>query len=327
MRILVLGAGGIGGYFGGRLLEAGRDVTFLVREKRAHELDTEGLIIRSRLADAAISRPPAVTSDRLRQPFDVILLTCKAYDLADAIASFGPAVGPGTLILPLLNGMKHLDVLDDRFGRARVLGGKCVIAATLNDQHEIVHLNDTHELSFGVRDGGAATRAQELADEFARANFKSRLSDAIVHEMWEKWVFIATCAGINCLLRADIGDIHNAAPDLPTKLLDECAQIASAQGFPPSARSLEQCKAILTKPESRLTASMLRDVERGSQTEGEHIVGDLLRRAQGLAVPILGIVYAHLKAYETRRLREQRPGAGGHAIGEAAGSGKELTCG
>jgi 2-dehydropantoate 2-reductase len=326
MRILVLGAGGIGGYFGGRLLEAGRDVTFLVREKRAHELATEGLVIRSRLGDAKISKPPAVTADRLREPFDVVLLACKAYDLADSLVSFAPGIGPQTLILPVLNGMRHLDVLDARFGRTRVLGGKCVIAATLNDRHEIVHLNDTHELSFGQRDGGSSAHVEKLATFFAGANFKARLSEAIVQEMWEKWVFIATCAGLNCLMRADIGDITTAAPDLPARLLDECAQIAAAQGFRPSLRSLEQCTAILTKHGSRLTASMLRDIERGSPTEGEHIVGDLFRRAEGRAVPILGIVYAHLKAYEVRRSREPGAGARSHVIGEAAGSGEQLIC-
>jgi 2-dehydropantoate 2-reductase len=326
MRILVLGAGSIGGYFGGRLLQAGRDITFLVRDKRARQLATLGLVIRSRLGDATISRPPTIGADRLRETFDVILLTCKAYDLADAIASFRPAVGPQSLILPVLNGMRHLDVLDGQFGRARVLGGKCVIAATLNDQHEIVHLNDTHELSFGERDGGTSARMQELVGVFANANLKARLSESIVQEMWEKWVFIATCAGINCLLRADIGDIMASSPDLPTRLLDECAEIGAAQGFRPSLRSLEQCKTILTKPDSRLTASMLRDIERGSPTEGEHIVGDLLRRADGCAVPILRIVYAHLKAYETRRSREQGVGARSHAIGEAAGSGEQFIC-
>jgi 2-dehydropantoate 2-reductase len=327
MRSLVLGAGSIGGYFGGRLLEARRDVTFLVRERRALELATEGLVIRSRLGNATIPRPPAVTADRLREHFDVVLLTCKAYDLPDAMASFGPAVGPQTMIVPLLNGMRHLEMLDDRFGRARVLGGKCVIAATLNERHEIVHLNDTHELSFGERDGGASDRVKELAGAFAGANLKARLSEAIVQEMWEKWVFIATCAGINCLMRADIGDIMRAAPELPTRLLDECAEVAAAQGFRPSPRSLEQCRAILTKPDSRLTASMLRDIERGSRTEGDHIVGDLLCRADGRAGLILEIVYSHLKAYEARRSREQGVAAGTHVIGEAAGSGEQLMRG
>jgi 2-dehydropantoate 2-reductase len=326
MRILVLGAGSIGGYFGGRLVEAGRDVTFLVREKRARQLATEGLVIRSPLGDAAICRPPTITADRLREHFDVILLTCKAYDLEEAIASLGPAVGPSTMILPLLNGMRHLDVLDDRFGRPPVLGGKCVIAATLNERHEVMHLNHTHELSFGERDGGVSARTQELAGAFANANFKTRLSETIVQEMWDKWVLIATIGGINCLMRADIGDILMAAPDLGPRLLDECAEVAAAEGFSPSPRWLEQVTAIVTKPDSRLTASMLRDIEQGSPTEGEHIVGDLLRRAHGRAVPILRIVYAHLKAYEIRRAREQGAGASGHVIGEAAGAGEQLTC-
>jgi 2-dehydropantoate 2-reductase len=326
MRILVLGAGSIGGYFGGRLLEVGRDVSFLVRRRRADQLATEGLVIRSPLGDATISRPPTITADRLREPFDVVLVTCKAYDLADAVVSFAPAVGPTTMILPLLNGMRHLDVLDDRFGRPRVWGGRCVIAATLSDGHEVVHLNHTHELSFGERDGSLSDRAHEVADAFAGANFKTRLSDTIVQEMWEKWVMIAAIGGINCLMRADIGDIMVAAPDLGPRLLEECAQIAAAQGFRCSPRLLDQVKAILTKPDSRLTASMLRDIEQGSPTEGDHIVGDLLRRANGCTVPVLRIVYAHLKAYETRRAREQGAGASGHMIGEAAGAGEELTC-
>jgi 2-dehydropantoate 2-reductase len=116
MRVLVVGAGAIGGYFGGRLLEAGRDVTFLVRPRRAAELAQTGLVIRSKLGDMNLPAPPTVTSDTLRQAFDLVILSCKAYDLDDAMTSFAPAVGPETVILPLLNGMRHLDALEARFG-------------------------------------------------------------------------------------------------------------------------------------------------------------------------------------------------------------------
>src|SRR5437868_6516576 len=154
MRVLVVGAGAIGGYFGGRLLQAGRDVTFLVRAKRAAELASAGLIIRSPSGDVTLKNPPTVQADELTEKFDVVLLSCKAFDLADAIKSFAPAVGPKTSIIPLLNGMLHLDVLDDGFGAERVLGGLCAIAVTLNEAREVVHLGPMQSLGFGERDGG-----------------------------------------------------------------------------------------------------------------------------------------------------------------------------
>src|SRR6266480_5484739 len=133
MRILVVGAGAIGGYFGGRLLQAGRDVTFLVRPRRAAELARDGLVIKSPSGDVTLKNPSAVQADKLSEKFDIVLLSCKAYDLDDAIKSFAPAVGPQPAIIPLLNGLLHLAVLDGKFGRERILGGLCAIAATLND--------------------------------------------------------------------------------------------------------------------------------------------------------------------------------------------------
>ena len=153
MRILVVGAGAIGGYFGGRMLQAGRDITFLVRPKRAGELATAGLVIRSPNGDVTLKSPPTVQGDSIKDKFDVVLLSCKAFDLDDAIKSFAPAVGPNTAIIPMLNGMLHLNTLDDRFGADRVLGGLCAIAVTLNVQREVVQLQPMQSLGFGERDG------------------------------------------------------------------------------------------------------------------------------------------------------------------------------
>src|ERR1700674_3018625 len=141
MRVLVVGAGAIVGYFGGRMLASGRDVTFLVRPRRSAELAAAGLVIKSPIGDVTLKDPPAVQADKLNEKFDVILLSCKAFDLDDAIKSFAPAVGPQASIIPLLNGMLHLDMLDKKFGRERVLGGLCAIAVTLNDKREVVHLD------------------------------------------------------------------------------------------------------------------------------------------------------------------------------------------
>jgi len=281
MRVLVVGAGAIGGYFGGRLLEAGRDVTLLVRPRRAAELARTGLVIRSQFGDIDIPVPPMVTADTLREPFDMVLLSCKAYDLDDAISSFAPAVGPGTAILPLLNGMRHLDVIEQRFGAGAALGGQCLISTVMDEQGRIIHLNDTHQLSFGERDGTRSERAAAIKTGFDGARFEARLSDNILQEMWEKWVFISTGAGITCLMRASIGDIVAAGGvDLTVALLDECTAIAADQGFAPRAAAQERSHTMFTTPGSPLTASMLRDVERGNRTELEHVPGDLMRRGK-----------------------------------------------
>ncbi|MFZ3360186.1 MAG: 2-dehydropantoate 2-reductase [Xanthobacteraceae bacterium] len=307
MRILVVGAGAIGGYFGGRLLEAGCDVTFLVRARRAAQLAKTGLVIRSKFGDASLANPPMVMADALGAPFDLILLSSKAYDLAGAANSFAPAVGPQTAILPLLNGMAHLDALAARFGDGAVLGGQCVISVTLDNEGRIIHLNDTHLLSFGERDGIRTARAEAIASTLASARFDSRLSAAILQEMWEKWVFIAATAGITCLMRAPVGDIVAAnGVALTTSLLDECAAIAAGQGFAPSEPILARSRTMLTAPGSTFAASMLRDIERNAPIEADHVVGDLLQRGarKDRDYPLLRIAYTHLKAYEARRRRE-----------------------
>jgi 2-dehydropantoate 2-reductase len=314
MRVLVVGAGAIGGYFGGRLLEAGRDVSFLVRSRRSAELARTGLVIRSRLGDIDLSAPPTVTADVLRQPFDLVILSCKSYDLDDAMASFAPAVGPETVILPLLNGMRHLDALEERFGANHVLGGQCLISAALDPDGRILHLSDTHSLSFGERDGLRSARVEAIASVLSDTRFEARLSEAILQEMWEKWVFIATGAGITCLMRAAIGDIVAAgAARLATGLFDECAAIATGQGFPPRPEFLARTRQMFTTPGSPLTASMLRDIERGAPIEADHILGDLLRRGGANKMPARSSMSLSVMSKPTRldapgtRLRHKRP--------------------
>ncbi len=305
MRILVVGAGAVGGYFGGRLLQAGRDVMFLVRPRRAALLAKNGLTIRSRLGDFHRPSPPLVLTEDLVQPFDLVLLSCKAYDLNSAIASFAGAVGEKTSVLPLLNGMRHLDALADRFGPKPILGGQCVISATLDADGAIVHLNDLHALSFGELDGSRSRRIEAIASALLGAGFDARLSDEILQEMWEKWVFIASAAGITCLMRSAVGDyVAAGASDLAAALLTECAAIASAQGHPPRESALERARTALTAAGSPLKASMLRDIEGGMRVEGDQILGDLLRRA---AKPddrsLLRIATLNVKAYEARQMR------------------------
>ena len=307
MRILVVGAGAIGGYFGARLAVAGRDVTFLVRPKRAQQL-AGGLILLSPKGDATIAAPKLVSEATLSplgapsEPFDLILLSCKSYDLDSAMDSFARAVGPKTMILPLLNGESHIDTLKKRFGAGAVLGGQCQISSTLDEQGRVVHLNDWHMLGFGELDGSPSTRIEAVNESFSGANFEPQLSLHILHDMWEKWVFIATMAGITCLMRAALGDIETAGgTSIALELFEECSAIAGKNGYTVRPVVGERIRKTLTTPGSTLMASMLRDVEGQRKTEHEHILGDLLARAQGIPAPVLEICLAHLRAYEARR--------------------------
>ena len=309
MRILVLGAGAVGGYFGARLLQAGRDVTFLVRPGRAKTLADRGLRLQSRLRNIHLPDPPTLARRRDEGPFDLVLLSCKAYDVDDAIDSIAPFVGAGTAILPLLNGMQHLDKLTARFGAQRVLGGFCVISSTLGAEGDIVHLNELHSLVFGELDGANSPRVAAVDTAFSQAGFDSRLSGEIRLEMWEKWVFIAAAAAVTCLMRASIGDIVAAGgAQMASNLLDECVGIAAAEGFAPRPAFLERARTNLTTAGSPLTATMLRDLETGGRVEGEQVLGDLLRRAPRGARPfLLGAAHLHVKAYEARRNRASLP--------------------
>ena len=305
MRILVVGAGAIGGYFGGRMLQAGRDVTFLVRPRRAAELAAAGLGIKSPNGDVTLKNPPAVQADKLTEKFDVVLLSCKAFDLDDAITSFAPAVGPQSSVIPLLNGIKHLDVLDAKFGRERVLGGLCAIVVTLNEHREVVQLAPQQSLNFGERDGNMSDRVRAIAEVMARGISGLAASEHVVQEMWEKWVFLASLAASTCLMRAPVGHIL-AAPggkDFILAMLDECSAVATAEGHAPRAPFLERTRGMLTMEGSQMTASMFRDIKAGALVEADHVIGDLIARGDAARVPVpkLRTAYTHLKAYERQR--------------------------
>jgi 2-dehydropantoate 2-reductase len=306
MRILVVGAGAIGGYFGGRLLQAGRDVTFLVRPKRAAELAADGLVIKSPVGDVTLKNPPAVQAPGLNAPFDLVLLSCKAFDLDDAMASFAPAVGASTAVLPLLNGLRHLDVLDRQFGRDKILGGQCVIGATLDQHRHVIQLAPMHSITFGERDGKVSDRSRAIAAALQGAMFDVHASDNILQEMWEKWVMLATLAGATSLMRAATGDIL-AAPggaEFMLGTLDECIAVASAAGYPPRDAFLQRIKGMMLAEGSKLTASMFRDIKAGARIEADQIIGDLIARGDAAKTPVprLRVIYTHLKAYEAQRV-------------------------
>ena len=310
MRILVLGAGGTGGYFGGRLAQAGVDVTFLVRPARSAQLDSEGLVIRSPLGDATF--PVAhVTADALpalaaEQPFDLVILSCKAYDLDSSIEAIAPAVSSRTTVLPILNGLRHYAALDARFGRDAVLGGLCFISATKAADGAVLHLAPAAKLTFGERDTpGSSARVLSLAAACVQAGVDHVASDAIGQEQWVKYTFLTTLAAATCLMRADVGTIvaTDDGADIVRGLYAECLAVAEAAGEPIPEKAQAVALAATTQEGSALKASMLRDLEAGQQVEAEQIVGDMRVRARaaGQAAPLLAVAYAHLQAYQRQR--------------------------
>lgn len=309
MKVLILGAGAVGGYFGGRLVQAGADVTFLVRPKRAQQLAQSGLVITSPLGDARIP-VKTVLQEAVRPDYDLVILACKAYDLDVSIAAVGAAIGPNTLVLPLLNGMAQLPRLQEAFGGARVLGGTCYIASTLDAEGSIRHLGKFQGITCGARAGNHAHATgllHELAQAYARVSMECKVSEDIEQDMWEKFVLLASLAAMTCLMRASVGEILAAADGdaLMREALGSCVAAARAAGHAPRAESLQRTEGMLFARGSAFTASMLRDLEAGGRVEADHIVGDMLRRARaaGADTRLLAAAYCHLQAYEARRLR------------------------
>jgi 2-dehydropantoate 2-reductase len=308
MKLLMLGAGSVGGYFGGRLHEGGADITFLVRPKRAAQLRERGLRIHGPRGDLHLGPLQLLESGAAAKgSFDAVILSCKAYDLDSAIASIHPYVGTSGVVLPLLNGLSHLDALDRDFGAARVLGGLAQVSATLDANGDIQQLTDAQSLIFGARNEVQAAAAGALEDALKVGKFEARLSRNIMLEMWEKFVLLTSLAGMTCLMRANVGEITGTqgGAALMVRMLDDCAKVGAAAGYTPRSNYLASIKALLTQAESPLEASMRRDLEQGRATEADHVVGDMLRRAQsaGIESQLLKAAYCNLQAYEQKRTR------------------------
>ncbi|GAA0562305.1 2-dehydropantoate 2-reductase [Rhizomicrobium electricum] len=303
MRLLVVGAGATGGYFGGRLAAAGRDVTFLVRSARAKQLAADGLRIISPHGDATLT-PKLVTAGTIAAPFDAVVITVKAYSLAAAIEDFAPAVGPDTVIVPALNGMRHMDVLAARFGAGALVGGLCKIAAALDPSGAIKQLSGFHDFVYGERDGNDTARIRALDAEMVGVGFDARLSSRIESEMWEKWVMMATLGGVTCLMRGAVGEIEAAigGREFVQAFLDEVVAAVSALGHVPGHDFVAALKTILLAKNSALAASMYRDLVQGNPIEADQIIGDLLARAAkaGVKTPLLATAYAALCVYQNR---------------------------
>jgi 2-dehydropantoate 2-reductase len=312
MRILVVGAGAVGGYFGARLAQAGRDVTFLVRPKRAEQIQAQGLRILSPRYGDFTARPKTITAAQIVSPYDVIFLSVKGYDLAAAMDDFAPAVAQQTVIIPVLNGMHHMDVLTERFGEHAVLGGVCFVSTEIDSQGRVVQLADFQSLTYGELDGKKTSRIEAVHQVFSGAGFQTAISGNILRDMWQKWVWLASLGAITCLLRGNIGEIV-AVPggaELSLSTLRECAAIAGACGYPMSETFLAEKSPELTAPGSRLTSSMYRDLTEQAPVEVDAILGDLIERGRkhGVSAPIVQAAFVSLTIYQQGRARVKAAG-------------------
>lgn len=311
MRILVLGAGAVGGYFGAQLARSKANVTFLVRPQRAAQLAERGLSISSPLGDARV-KPKFITEIGQQQTgrYDIVILACKAYDLQVAADAVRPALSPQGLLLPLLNGIAHLDYLDSLFGQDRVLGGVAHLGLTLDSDGTILHLNEINQLFIGARIPGENSLLNAFADLLSLTDLDFSLSADIENEMWDKFIFITALAGATCTMRCPVGTLLKTTygRNFTLALLSEAVEIAEKCGHKPNQERLCGYKNHLTSEGSTSTASMLRDINAGARTEVEQVFGDIVKRANchGLEIPSIRTAYTHLQAYEICRTDHRR---------------------
>lgn len=301
MKILILGCGAIGGYFGGRLQQAGLNVTFLVREHRQEILHANGLSITSPFGDAHL-QVNTVTKDKLNDTYDLILLTCKSYDLDGATDAIEPAVGNNTIIIPLLNGLNHYEKLDEKFTAANVLGGFCFLSVTMDDQGNIQHLSNSHILTIGARQTNQSLALKLLTEKIGHAKFTFKVSNNILAELWAKFTFLCAAAALNCMMRGNIGMIMNArfGCQVILAVLEECYAVASAYGYVPLENDKKLALNQLTSHNSSFETSMYKDMKSRHRTEFEHIVGDMVNKGQeaGMQTPYLLAALTHLEVFE-----------------------------
>ena len=306
MRILMVGAGATGGFYGGLLVNAGRDVTFLLRQGRARQIRERGLEIVTHGGESLTLHPRIVSAEDLRrgaEPFDLIVISTKAYQLEGAMDDIAPAVGPHTMVMPILNGMRHFAALDARFGAERVLGGTVRVVSDLDPQGRVLQMSPLDEKSYGERSRERSPRILAVDAALQDAGFSAMLQPDIVATLWLKWTILASMGASCVLARGNAGQIAVAprGPALARAVVEERAAVAAANGYPPATGFVDMHAARLAEPGSTLTSSMYRDMVKGAPVEADHILGDLLDRASGVAAPLLTAAYVQLKVYEAGR--------------------------
>jgi len=304
MRILIAGAGATGGYFGARLAQAGQDVTFLVRERRYQQLQAHGLVLQTPQGRETL-QPQLTLATTLTGHYDLIILTVKSFALDQVMDDIAPAVGPDTLIMPILNGMRHIATLQQRFGEKSVIGGLCKINAMLGENGEVIQMTALHQLYYGALDGNNDARMQQVDAALRDSQVETFFSDNIMDELWEKWLLLSTLGAVCCLARGNTQQILHAegGEALLHGIFTEILAVISADGYQPRPAVTARIYELLNNPATPMTSSMYRDLTQGFDIEADQVTGDLLLRAKrnGLTTPLLNAVYVNLQVYQQQR--------------------------
>ncbi|EFM19369.1 MULTISPECIES: ketopantoate reductase family protein [unclassified Pantoea] len=304
MRILMAGAGATGGYFGARLIQAGQDVTFLVRERRYQQLQTHGLVLQTPQGTEKF-QTQLTQASTLKSHYDLIIVTVKSFALEQVMDDIAPAVGPETLIMPILNGMRHIATLQQRFGEDKVIGGLCKINATLGDKGEVIQMTPLHQLLYGALDGKNDARLQRVDAALRDCQVDTLFSDNIMDELWEKWLLLSTLGAVCCLARGNTQQIltSRGGEALLQGIFTEILSVISAEGYQPRPAVTARIFELLNNPATPMTSSMYRDLTQGFDIEADQVIGDLLLRAKrnGLATPLLNAVDVNLQVYLQQR--------------------------
>ena len=302
MNIVVLGAGAVGGYFGGRLASSGSAVTFLVRERRYQQLKNTRLNVQSTHGNFSVTPRLSLSTQEIDNP-DVVLVAIKNYHLKDAFPQIKKLVQKGAKVLPLLNGVQHMETLISEFGQESVLGGLCYIETTLDENGKIVHTSPMHDIVFGsLTSFTDEPFLKDLEVAFKNSGVNIRRSQSIMVEMWQKFIFLTSFSGITAATRKPIGDILNDAVshDFLQDMIQEIISVAEAKQVKLPSSTFEQVINKLKSVTPTMTSSLHRDLEKGLPLEIDSLQGAVLEMAKSCAinVPCIRSVYALLHPYQ-----------------------------
>src|SRR5215831_12847263 len=305
MRIAVFGAGGVGGYFGGRLAQAGADVHFIARGAHLQALREHGLRVRSVKGDFEI-RAPATDDPAEVGPCDFVLFCVKTFDTDAAAARLEPLIGAGTAVVSLQNGVENEDKLARAVGEDHVMGGAAFIFAEIAEPGVIAHTGGPASITFGELDGHTSQRAKRLLASCEQAGFGAELSANIQTVLWAKLAFICAQAGLTAAVRLPIGEIRTAAAWAAFgRLVAEVCAVAEADGSPVPPAAQQRALALAQAAEPGSFSSLHDDLVAGRRMELEALHGFVVRRAaqHGLAVPTTQAVHAILEPWARRNER------------------------
>jgi len=301
MRIAIIGAGGVGGYFGARLAHAGENVTFIARGAHLEAMHEHGLRVRSANGDVSVNPVQATDDADTVGTVDLVMIAVKLWSTHDAIGTARAMTGPDTAVVSFQNGVEAEDALVEAFGKVRVLGGVANIAAVIETPGLVRHNGTMALLQFGELDGRRSPRVEKLLGICLRATIEAKVPDDIGKAIWEKFVFLASLSAMTAITRLPLGPLRED-PDtraLFRQLAEEVVAVGRAKGVPLSDDTAEAMMTRLDGLPADMVASMLGDLKRGNRLELPWLSGGVvdIGRKLGVPTPAHGFVVAALKLH------------------------------